>query len=245
MPRGTQTSTNVTFVAIRGLKPEAQSCYFDFVKKASETMTVKGPEGNLVTIKPGEYYSDGREQDFSGTITGIQLVTKEFVRDTKQISEEHIRCVVDDGTEKFWFDVKATSNLGRSIMNSFSSVNDWGEGQIVFRAYKNKEGYGSLFIQLNGEKMSWKYGVDQLPQVRKVVINGQQHNDYTDITDLLMKEFKEAMVHFAANTPAAPLPAGQGISKQSAVDTYNKMVSGDDDAPVYHEEDTALDELPF
>lgn len=230
MPRGQQSLKNALYVSLKGLKKEDKSTYFDFVKKVND-----------------EYVSDGHEQDFSGTLTNISIISKDF-EDVKDV--KYLRLVVEDGVESYIFDTKLFSGIGRNLMNSIPSIENF--GHIMFKCYKNKRSYGQIYIESNGERVNWKFGMDELPEVRRVVVNGDTINDYNDINQFLLPHLNEAIerIKEQAPKPEPVLTGSSGIgedAKEAATKAVLDMHKSDEEDPFGGDKVLAddIDDLPF
>lgn len=191
MPRGTQTGGNATFVRLLGVKADVPTCEFDFQQRNPDS---------------GEYESTGKDRDFSGTLTGLEVVKRTLKINDVDREMKFIRLKIEDGIETFIWDTLVQSNLGRSMMNTFAAVENFGDANIAVIAYKNKKKYGAVLFDLNGERMGWKYPIEELPAPKKVTVNNQDQFDYTEQTMFLAKEFAKTLDLFAQANISSPMP---------------------------------------
>lgn len=158
---------NVYFVKIQGLKKGSDKVYFEVQKKDAEgnyviVATPWGLKGNLDNIKVEKFQYDGQEQ------TKFKLVMS---------SEDDL-----------YFLTLGNNKISRTIFNCLASAELIGE--ISMGLYNNDKGYPAIWVKNDGEKLDWKYSLDELNKKVDVqeMKNGKKIYDASELEEFFEKE---------------------------------------------------------
>lgn len=183
--RGTTSDSNrhIFFAKIKGLKKDDPNApYIE------------------ITQKQGDKYMELDKCTFiEGWLSGAKTDSYEYEGKQKKT----IELVMEDGIEKYIFQT-AYTQLSRSLINSLLGTKDY--GRIKISVYTNKAGFKSIFVENNGEKMSWKYPVAEFQAKAEVITkkSGEKvSTDYTELDNWLEEQFK---LHVIPNCKPNPNP---------------------------------------
>ena len=210
MPIGVKTNSPTYYVKMLGTKKEDKDkpVIFAFSMKNQQT---------------GDYEIREQSQDFEGTFTDLNVEEFEFEGKKKKV----IKVVLHDGNFRYVLSL-GFSMLGRSAINSLASIKEMG-GILTLTCYRNsKTGYPSLFLEYNGQRLEWKYSIDQLPKPKEVEFNGDVMKDYTAMNKLFEDEAKKIQALIKEQGVTEPLP--EGDIKKTPQQIYADM-HGDPNMP--------------
>lgn len=204
MPRGTQVQRSYIYAKIVGTK-KGETCPVEFV----------------FTRKQGdEYVEIDRQQDFSGHLVSVAMKTFTFQDEEK----ETVELKLDDGTDVYILNVNF-SNIGRSIINSIASIEDFGK-ELLISCYRNKAGYASASCRYGLGSLDWKYPLSDIPKIKTVTVGKKEVVDSTELDDFFRNEVnaisKRLGEYMATALPVAPVGTATGVMSQEL--TAGKVV---------------------
>ena len=191
----------------------------------------KGEDGKEKDVKPyfsfrqktGEVYNEVQKNNaFSGAISKVST----YERDGTAGKTPRVRIIVEDGDDVYFLDFGYTI-LSRSVFNSLLSLETLED--IAFQIYQTKPNdKGEMFPQISirqGEgrdnMVRWKFNKDDLPEVKKVRINGKMQSD-TEAIDLFFRDKINAKFsNFASSTKpkTSTRPAAAPVTEDSPSDS--------------------------
>lgn len=174
------------------------------------------------------------KRDYSGRLKEVKIKNYEYEGKPK----EKIQFIFVDGDSEVWIEA-GWSIVSKGILNTIDGADSIGE--VMIALYKNKKGYASAFVEVNGQKVGWKYQQTQLPAAEKKMVRGEEvFDDYEQIQfykskiipEINSKIQNEFLVEAEMSEPK---PNGTPPnSKNEKVSTSN--------APEF---DSSMDDLPF
>jgi len=205
---GWETNSNkqVTFVKLKTDKETKQPFFI-----------AQGKEGD-------SWVEVERHQKFSGPLESITVKEREWEGSTI----ESVVFEFSDGNEYYKIE-SSFNNLSRSILNSLAGVDYKLGPTIMVSLYKNKEGYASVYVETDGERASWKFSMDELPEIKRIRFNGKDQSDFEDVNNFF-KGVIEAINIKLKDAPALP-PKSDPTTEMETATTNPKSKLGPDDLP--------------
>lgn len=173
----------------------------------------------------GKWTDTGNKQtSVSGILTNIESKESEINGDiVKSVS-----VFLKDKDETYLIDIRY-SILGRGILNSLISLEDSSQ-EIEISLYQNKKGYASACVRANGEILSWKFKLDELPKPDE--IKDKKGNlikrDYSEIDEFFDNEVSELKSRLE-NTPKSKEKVEKKEKKAVEAKVEEVEVEGDDE----------------
>jgi len=139
----------------------------------------------------GKYEEFDRFTKINGKISKIELKTESFQSNGVPMDIDKVKIIFrdDELRERYVLDLNYT-NVTRSLFNSLLSIKDF--SNVEFSFYQNKQGYNSVYVTENGNSVSWAYTLEQVPKVKKVIVNKKEQSDFGDVDDF----FKDKLLEF-------------------------------------------------
>lgn len=141
-----------------------------------------------------------------------------------------IELTIEDNDEKYLFQ-SSYNQLSRSLINSLLGTPDY--GRIKISVYTNKAGYKSIFVENNGEKMAWKYSVEEMQAKTEKITNKAGEfisNDYSSLDNWLEEQFAAHVVPNCKPNPVAYVkPTSSAPTSNVGPATQAMMDGGVDD----------------
>jgi len=139
----------------------------------------------------GKYEEFDRFTKINGKISKIELKTESFQSNGVPMDIDKVKIIFrdDELRERYVLDLNYT-NVTRSLFNSLLSIKDF--SNVEFSFYQNKQGYNSVYVTENGNSVSWAYTLEQVPKVKKVIVNKKKQSDFGDVDDF----FKDKLLEF-------------------------------------------------
>jgi len=107
---------------------------------------------------------------FTGKLYEVKLKAWQYENKPK----ESVQFIFKEGTDEVWIE-SGWSNVTKGILNTLDGAN--AIGNVMISLYTNKKGYASAFVEVDGNEVSWKYKLEELPQVQKVKVRGEEITD--------------------------------------------------------------------
>jgi len=151
-------------------------------------------------------------------------------------------CVDPDGDETW---IKTTyTGVMRSMVNAFAGKK---LGLLSIRLYsttKDGKDRANVYIESDGEKLSWKYQIDELPEMKEIKIPGKKSIwDTSELDARIDKMIEEEILPFIQSAPK-PVPQEAPQEEDSMLDQVRKERS--ERVKSEPEEDNGVDDdLPF
>jgi hypothetical protein len=124
----------------------------------------------------GKWQVTQRFNELTGKLIGAEHVVNTFGKDEFNT----LRLVLEDH-EGTWQVEGSFNSLTYNIINALSSINSF-NGLLAINLYVNKSGWPTAYITLEGEKVSWKYEISEIPEVVYVRVGNK------DVPDSSAKE---------------------------------------------------------
>lgn len=200
--------------------------------KADET-----PHFALVEKKGSEYVTTAEFNEMVGRITGASIK----IGKTSQGKEiKSFILLLDDGIEISNLQLPF-SNLAFSIVNTLASLPDL-SGNFVFyvdKQQKDKYWNARCFIQVDEQRVNWKYKYEEYPHPIPIMIpdpnnegammhfalpNGDKQYDKTKMIAFWEKVFIEEVVPKVVKPTAPVTPVSQSDASKQFIDEMNEPV---------------------
>ena len=130
-----------------------------------------------------------RYDTLSGKITNAYLEESKF--------GENLMLVLDDNGEVVMARMKSTGKLGESIQKTFPNIDVTSDVQL--KAYINKQGYSSLWIEQAGEGVKWAFTKESpngMPQPIVKTVKGKEVYDWSDVTNFIYESTQKWCTQF-------------------------------------------------
>lgn len=134
----------------------------------------KGEDGKYVV-------SPDKPKFVAGNLTKIKLGS--FKWDENDIHT--VQVYLEDGDEVYNVDLRY-SLVGRNIFNALLSLETF--ENIKFSLYVNKAGYAAVGITQNGERVDWKYKLEELPPVERGKVGKKEVVDSSAVDEFFLNE---------------------------------------------------------
>lgn len=182
--------------------------HFEVGRVNAEGKIENDPTLNVTSVSGDLFKMEFKQREYEGTITEEVVF---YLRDKSTgESGESYRLPIRFGIS------------GRALFNSFASLaegTDFSGLQIDY--YRNKKGYETFALKQHGEKVSWKYELDALPQpleIKHPTTGKVLQRDYSAVNEFLKKELvkiadkvnKGTSPSAKTQEPTAPSPTSQG-----------------------------------
>lgn len=182
--------------------------HFEVARVNDEGKIENDPTLNVTSVSGDLFKMEFKQREYEGTITEEVVF---YLRDKSTgESGESYRLPIRFGIS------------GRALFNSFASLaegTDFSGLQIDY--YRNKKGYETFALKQHGEKVSWKYELDALPQpleIKHPTTGKVLQRDYSAVNEFLKKELvkiadkvnKGTSPSAKTQEPTAPSPTSQG-----------------------------------
>lgn len=136
-----------------------------------------------------------------GDLTKVEVVDNE-PKDPKIPPYKSVRLFLRDAKAEELYLVDCRFNIAtRNLFNSLIALETFNDVEISI--YENKKGYTSFGVRQNGENVTWKFKLDELPKVevlkdKKGAIKGYDSDD-------LDAKFEEELLALAARVKDHPV----------------------------------------
>lgn len=136
-----------------------------------------------VEKKDGQWVGVQEAKDITGDLHDFRFDSYEY-RDEKVDTLEMIMDIGREAPVKVQMNVD--NGMGRSLINTLSGIENLPGKELSINVYTNKGGYASIYIEVDGEKVSWKFDVDKIKSLtpdrwvamgEKFIV--EQFKDYT------------------------------------------------------------------
>ena len=112
-------------------------------------------------VKNGDNWEPQGEDTFlEGKLVGIEKSSYVYEGDTNYT----FKLIIDGGDETYSLELNY-SYYTRSLLNSLSSITDFGLGTINISIYRNSKGYTTLMVRYSAGECDWTIPFDKLPPV--------------------------------------------------------------------------------
>jgi hypothetical protein len=156
----------------------------------------------------------GKQQKIDGkwgvtdryTSVAGRLVSIEHVVTTYKDSETNsLRLVIED--ENGLYQVEGAFNsLVYSIINTLASLDNF-NGELSINLYVNKSNYPASYITIDGERVSWKYDLAQIPKVEYVQVGKKEIADSSKVEEFYIKVISDIRNNLGELPISTPAPS--------------------------------------
>lgn len=181
-----------------------------FIKPVSRDANKKDlPPHFELTAKVGDKY-EKQEATFD-TLSGNLKKIEHRQRTFDKIVTDEVVLVLEDPIEKEVYRLDLRLKLAtRSLLNSIMSLKSF--DNISIKYYRSKNGYDSFWVTQNGEKVEWKYSLDEIPKPTKVKVRGVETSDFFEVDQWYVGKIME----FAAQLEGGGVPSVAPTARSSA-----------------------------
>ncbi len=124
----------------------------------------------------------------NGNLVKIEFKEREF----KGIKNKHVVLYIRDDAANETYSLDLTYNLpSRSLFNGLAGMQSFDNISVSY--YESKKGYATYALQQNGERVDWKFKLEELPQPIKVMFKGKEQSDFQPLDDFFEKELQEVV----------------------------------------------------
>lgn len=147
---------------------------FANIRQEKETNNIHF-EINQGKDKDGNELPPQIKRNYTGRLKEVKIKNWTY----KDKPKESIQFIFDEGESETWIEC-GWSNVSKGILNTIDGSD--AIGQVSISLYKNKKGYASAYVEVNGQKVGWKYQQEQLPAAEKKMVRGEEvFDDYDQI----------------------------------------------------------------
>ncbi len=147
--------------------------------------------------KGNDYVEIKKVQWMSGWLSGAKTGSYEY--EGKPVKTFEL--TLEDGIEKYVFQ-SSYNGLSRSLINSLLSTVNY--GTLKISVYTSKKGYKSIGVELNGERLQWKYSIDEFKAKTKEIKDEEGEIikiSYKELDAWLEEEFKKNVIPNCKSNP--------------------------------------------
>lgn len=160
---------------------EAIKPYFEISKKEGGTWLVEDDK-SITEVRGNLVKADVVEEEYKG---------EKYFR---------IKLMLRDGDESYL--VPFRLNIAtRSLLNALSNLQSFDDVAISY--YLSKAGFSTFSVNQSGERVSWKYELDEIPKADEVTLGKKKIKDYTKVDNFFIEVTRELSARLAKanNTP--------------------------------------------
>jgi hypothetical protein len=164
---------NVYYVKIKGLKQEHEGAPWIGLEQ-----------------KVGDDYKEVQKSTWiNGWLSKAAVDSYEY----KGKQTKTIELTLEDGDDKYILQ-SSYNQLSRSLINSLLSTNEYGD--IKISVYLNKSKFKSIYVENNGQKMEWKYKIEELKPMTSDILedNVKVGTSYKKLDAWLEEQFKTYVI---------------------------------------------------
>jgi len=158
---------------------------------------------------------EDRPQFVTGNLTKLKLGSFQW----EEQDVNTVELYLEDGDEIYNVDLRYNL-MSRNIFNSLLSLDSFSE--IKLSLYTNKKGYPAVGVEQGGTRADWKYKLEDLPAVKKVLVGKKEMPDSTELDEFYLGELQVL---------AEKLDSANPKGEQSETATQDDKFGGDEDIP--------------
>lgn len=113
--------------------------------------------------------------DFTGKLKSIVYSEKTVDFNGSKVDIKSYDVLFQDGEMEYMWSVKHNSSLFQNFINSICTLDDF-SGDLFIRPYL-KDKKGRIYMEYNGQRLDWKYQMDEMPAIEQVMIKGKPAKD--------------------------------------------------------------------
>lgn len=131
-------------------------------------------KGGKVIVKASETAKEYAYDSFTGYLQSIYYTEREIEYHGKQITIKSYNIVFADplfadASPLHIWSPSPKSPLLFAFINSILSLDSLGFTQIKLQPYENDDGQQRLIVYGNGDKLQWKYSINEVPAITKLL----------------------------------------------------------------------------
>lgn len=173
----TGSSSDNTFYTLRLIEKSegvAVNPYLKVLQKNQET---------------GKYENTGNDiTEIVGDLVSIALTS--FTWEKQEIQKVRL-IFADDGVKESYLLELNLSSSGRSVINCLASLES--NKNISLQVYRNKRGRVTFAVKQDGQKVSWKYSMEEVPPAVEILhpkTGAVVSRDYEDVDNFFINELE-------------------------------------------------------
>ncbi len=137
----------------------------------------------------GKWAATGETRDVSGRVTKVETYEREWEGKMTPLVKLYIE---DESVQETYLLDLRYNMLSRNLFNNILSLTSFEEVSIALRdKKKGDKTYPTVYVNQGGKKVDWKYKVEELPKVVKVMVGKTEHTSFDDLNDFFIKELTE------------------------------------------------------
>lgn len=156
--------------------------------KTKDAADKKVPAYIQVSEKVGEkWVANGNTvNSVSGDLTKVEIREREFQGE----KYNSIGLFFTDKTAKETYLLDTRFNMvSQGLFNSLFSLEAFNNVEV--QVYDNKAGYATTSVTQDGKKVSWKYGIDELPKVKKITAGKKTLTDTSELEEFFLTHLND------------------------------------------------------
>lgn len=178
----------------------------------------------------------------SGNLTKIDIKEREI----KGQKSKHVILYIQDAeaSETYYIDFSYRIST-RSLFNSLLSLKD--NKNIELSIYRSKKGYESFSLRQNGELVSWKYGLEDLPQAEQIKDKKGAivKTDFSEVNDFFENELRTLATAIFGEKKAAAAKSDAKVSKPVAKNSKAAQATQNETVEEVVSESSSNEDIPF
>lgn len=216
---GLTTTESAGLKFIRLKSPEDEDPVFVLIEKNEAT---------------GKWEVAATHNTFIGRLESIE--TKETEYNDKKGMNVVTRWSDKEG-DRYQIEVNFNTMICRSLLNNLASIDQFGQINMVVK--KNKKGYPSIYIKNDGDDVSWKYSMDEMPKPKEIKdpdtgefvkwSRAEQNKFFLKVLEDISAKVSDQQITSAPPAQTSEQKQQDTASKQAVLDAPDH--EGEDDLP--------------
>lgn len=142
--------------------------------------SVKGEDGKWVHEENEEINS------VTGTLTRIETKLEKGFKDDEFYQT---RIFLQDSSANETYLLPVRFNIPtRGLINALLGLKSFED--ITIKYFRSQKGYDTYYVSQGGEKVGWKYKLEELPTAKEVTFQGKTLRDYSDLDQFFISEIE-------------------------------------------------------
>lgn len=142
-----------------------------------------------------EIQDDQSISSVTGDLTKVEVAEEEYKGD----SYFRVKFYLRDGDESYLIPFRFNIST-RSLVNAILNLEEFTDVNISY--FRSKSGYDTFAVKQNGNRVSWKYELDEIPSAKEVVFQKKKVKDYSDVDAFYVEKLQEFAEKLGKSTNA-------------------------------------------
>lgn len=153
----------------------------------------------LMDKKGDDWIVIDKFRNFDGNLLDIASGSYNYEKGKKTITQPKVTLTFNSNDQSYKIDMNY-NYLTRSVLNSLCSIESFG-GREVSLTLDRKGDFDKCYVNLDGEKTSWKYANSDLP-----LQDGKRNTQFNDAITDMIKEVKSNLKEVESAPPPTEEP---------------------------------------